>query len=179
MATKPYVTPLDEEITFEEVGLDAKALITKTDKKGIIQYASRAYIEMTKYSKLELKGSSHSIVRHPDMPETAFKEMWDTILQCRKWQGLVKNLRKDGKYYWVIVEIMAIDKDNNIIEYEPEKIEGFLAIRRQTGKLDKEKFEKDYKDLRKAELLKKKRRHTIKKWESELLEKYLEKDNNA
>ena len=81
MAVKPNVKPLDIEATFEEEGLDARALITRTDTKGIITFASHAYRQMTKYSKDELIGKRHSIVRHPLMPEAAFKEMWDTIQQ--------------------------------------------------------------------------------------------------
>ena len=83
MAVKPNVQPNWQESFFYEEGLDARALITKTDKKGIITFASPAYRAMTKYSKSELIGNPHSIVRHPFMPEQAFKEMWDTILQAQ------------------------------------------------------------------------------------------------
>ena len=171
MAVKPHVTPLDIEVTFEEEGLDAKALITKTDRNGIITYASKAYREMTKYSRKELIGKSHNIVRHPCMPEAAFKEMWDTILKGFSWMGMVKNLRKDGKYYWVIVKISPIDYEGNILQgnAKTEEIAGFLAIRRQPSREDIEKAEEYYKTIRKAELLEKKRKHTIKEWEEEYL----------
>ena len=170
MAAKPNVKPIDEEVTFSDEGIDARALITRTDKNGIITFASKAYRDMTKYSKDELIGKSHSIVRHPDMPEAAFKEMWDTILNGRRWIGLVKNLRKDGKYYWVIVKIDPIDKDGNVVE-EPEKIAGFLAIRREPSRDDIKKFDEYYKVIRKAELMDKKRRGVIKDWEEELLKR--------
>jgi len=176
MAAAPNVTPLDIEATFEEEGIDARALITRTDKRGIIIFASKAYRQMTKYSKEELIGKPHSIVRHPCMPEAAFKEMWDTILQCKRWRGLVKNLRKDGKYYWVIVKIDPIDVEGNVIENTPERIAGFLAIRREPSRTDVEKIQNYYKAIRKAELLEKKRRQVLKKWEEELLNKLWKKN---
>jgi len=178
MAVKPNVTPLDIEATFEEEGLDARALITKTDKKGIITYASKAYRAMTKYSRTDLIGKPHSIVRHPCMPESAFKEMWDTILKGFSWMGMVKNLRKDGKYYWVIVQIDPIDYEGNFLEEgaNPDEIAGFLAIRREPSREDIEKTEQLYRNIRKAELLEKKERQTIKKWEEEFLNTLLENE---
>ena len=170
MAVKPNVKPLDIEATFEEEGLDARGLITRTDKNGIILFTSKAYRKMTKYSKDELIGNHHNIVRHPLMPEAAFKEMWDTISKGRRWSGFVKNLRKDGKYYWVIVIIDPIDKDGNVVE-EPEKIVGYTAIRRKPSREDIKKYEEYYKVIRKAELMDKKRRGVIKDWEEELLKK--------
>ena len=167
MAVKPNVKPLDIEVTFEEEGLDAKALITRTDKKGIITFASKAYRDMTKYSRNELVGKPHNIVRHPCMPEAAFKEMWDMILDAKKWMGLVKNLRKDGKYYWVIVEIQGIGSNGNAVS-NPNDIESFLAIRREASREDIEKAEEYYKVMRKAELLDKKKRGIIKEWEEEI-----------
>ena len=170
MAKKPDVKVIDEEITFESEGLDAKALITKTNKRGIITFASRAYRSMTKYSKEELVGKSHNVVRHPCMPETAFKEMWDTILSCKRWVGFVKNLRKDGKYYWVIVKIEAVDKNGDIAT-SPDEIDSFVAIRREPSRKDIEKVKKDYKIMRKAELLEKKKKGFLKDWELELFER--------
>ena len=170
MATKPNVTPIYEEVTFADEGIDAKALITRTDKKGIITFASKAYRDMTKYSRDELIGKPHSIVRHPCMPEAAFKEMWETILSGKRWMGLVKNLRKDGKYYWVMVKIEGIDKNGNAVS-KPEDIEGFIAIRREASREDIQKAEEHYKIMRKAELLDKKRRGVIKDWEMEMFER--------
>jgi aerotaxis receptor len=168
MAVKPNVKPLDVEATFENEGLDARALITRTDKRGIITFASKAYRDMTKYSKEELVGKPHSIVRHPLMPEAAFKEMWDTILKGDHWEGMVMNLRKDGKYYWVIVQIDPINDRGEIVYERPDEIAGFVAVRREPTREEIEKTEELYKKMRKAELLAKK---TLKPWEKELLEK--------
>ena len=99
-------TPIDEEYTFSD-----GVIISETDLKGIITFANRKFIEISGYSKEELIGKPHSIIRHPDMPKAAFKELWDTIQTDNEWQGLVKNLRKDGRYYWVDTYIKPIYKE--------------------------------------------------------------------
>ena len=165
MAATPNVTPLWIEATFEEEGLDARALVTRTNRSGIITFASKAYRDMTKYSKDELIGSAHSIVRHPFMPEAAFKDMWDTIEKGEHWSGLVMNLRKDGKHYWVEVHVDPIDEDGNVVS-DPKKIAGYLAIRREPPKEEVKSAYNLYKNIRKTELLAKKQ---LKQWEKELL----------
>jgi len=140
MPAKPNVEPLDLEATFEDENLEARSLITRTDKRGIVTFASKAYREMTKYSKEELVGKPHSIVRHPDMPAAAFKQMWDTIKENKVWEGYVKNLRKDGKYYWVIVRIEPLyDDDGNKI--------GYTAIRKEPDRETILKMEQKYKEM--------------------------------
>ncbi len=163
---KPNVQPIDKEATFAEEGLDARALITRTDKKGIITFASKAYRYMTKYSKNELIGKPHSIVRHPMMPEVAFKEMWGTINRGEHWEGMVRNLRKDGKYYWVIVQIDPINDMGDIVYNEPENITGFVAVRREPSRQEVKEADSLYRKLRKAELLAK---TNLKEWEKEVL----------
>src|SRR5574344_482069 len=76
-------------------------LMSTTDKQGRITHCNAAFEEVSGYSKAELMGQPHSIVRHPDMPPEAFKDLWATIGHGRAWQGMVKNLRKDGRHYWV------------------------------------------------------------------------------
>ncbi len=106
-------TPVDWEVAY-----DGKVMITETDLRGVVTFANRKFIEMTGYPKEELIGSPHSINRHPDMPKSAFKEMWKLIKSAQPWQGIVKNLRKDGKYYWVDVWVQAkYDDDNKHIGY--------------------------------------------------------------
>ena len=167
MAATPNVTPLWIEATFEEEGLDARALVTRTNRSGIITFASKAYRDMTKYSKDELIGSAHSIVRHPFMPEAAFKDMWDTIEKGEHWSGLVMNLRKDGKHYWVEVHVDPIDEEGNVVS-DPKKIAGYLAIRREPSREEVKSAYNLYKNIRKTELLAKKK---LKDWEKELLKK--------
>ena len=110
--------PIDEEVLF-----DGGVMITETDTKGIITYANRKFREMTGFSREELIGSPHSINRHPDMPKGAFRGMWKIISEKKVWRGYVKNMRKDGKFYWVLVYIKPkFDDDGEII--------GFIAGRK-------------------------------------------------
>jgi len=105
--------PVDEEVFF-----DGGVMITETDTKGIITYANRKFREITGFSKKELIGSPHSINRHPDMPKGAFRAMWKTISSNKIWRGYVKNMTKDGKFYWVLVYIQPkYDCKNEIIGY--------------------------------------------------------------
>ncbi|SFV62684.1 putative PAS/PAC sensor protein [hydrothermal vent metagenome] len=110
--------PVDEEVIF-----DGGVMITETDTRGIITYANRKFREMTGFNKEELIGSPHSINRHPDMPKGAFRGMWKIISAKKKWRGYVKNMRKDGKYYWVLVYIQPKLDEN-------DKIVGFIAGRK-------------------------------------------------
>ncbi len=104
---------LDEEVLF-----DGRSLISETDLKGVITFVNRKFVEMTGYSKEEAIGQPHSILRHPDMPKAGFEGMWKVIKEGKQWEGYVKNLRKDGKYYWVIVNIIPKkDEEENIIGY--------------------------------------------------------------
>ncbi len=104
--------PIDEEYVFDH-GL----IISSTDLKGIITYANRKFCEIAGYTRDELKGKNHNIVRHPDMPKAAFQEMWDIIQSGEEWTGVVKNLRKDGKYYWVYSHIAPTINDGETIGY--------------------------------------------------------------
>ena len=104
--------PIDEEYIFEK-GL----IVSSTDLKGIITYANRKFCEIAGYSKDELVGKNHNIVRHPDMPKTAFEEVWEAIKSGKEWTGLVKNLRKDGKYYWVYTHIIPIKIEGETVSY--------------------------------------------------------------
>jgi len=110
--------PVDEEVLF-----DGGVMITETDTRGIITYANKKFREMTGFTKKELIGSPHSINRHPDMPKGAFRGMWKIISQKKHWRGYVKNMRKDGKYYWVLVYIQPkLDENGKLI--------GFIAGRK-------------------------------------------------
>ena len=80
---------------------DKYVIASKTDLKGKITYASEAFCDICGWTQDELIGKPHNIVRHPDVPKEAFKDMWDTIEDGRVWSGEVKNLKKDGGFYWV------------------------------------------------------------------------------
>ena len=93
-------TPIDEEII-----LDPKRyIVSETDEKGRITFANDYFIEVSGYSQDELMGKSHNIVRHPDMPKVVFKLLWETISKGKNINAVVKNLAKDGRYYWIFTE---------------------------------------------------------------------------
>ena len=98
--------------------VDKSYIVSKTDKKGIITFVNEQFCKISGYTKEELIGQPHSIVRHPDMPSSAFKEMWETIKSKKTWSGKIKNLKKDGSFYYVQSTINPIvDYDGNIVEY--------------------------------------------------------------
>lgn len=89
--------PKDEEIQLDP----SKYIVSKTDTRGVIQYANDYFIEVCGYTEDELIGSPHNIIRHPDMPKIMFKIMWERIQKGKDVKVLVKNLAKDGRFYWV------------------------------------------------------------------------------
>ena len=97
---------------------EAEIIISRTDLKGIITYANHIFCEISGYDDHELIGKPHSIVRHPDMPKAVFKELWESLEKTGKWEGYVKNLRKDNGYYWVYASISGVYKDGKLIEYK-------------------------------------------------------------
>jgi len=98
------------------------AITSETDIHGDIIYVSEPFIDISGYTQRELIGQNHRIVRHPDMEEKVFKEMWETITSKQVWRGEVKNLKKDGGYYWVDSIIFPI-----LNKYD--EIEGYKSIR--------------------------------------------------
>ncbi len=94
------VTPTDNQIELSS----KKYIVSKTNAKGIIEYGNDYFVEISGYSENELIGQPHSIVRHPDMPKIAFKMMWDRIKEGKNFMAIVKNMAKNGDYYWVVTE---------------------------------------------------------------------------
>ena len=98
--------------------VDSLLIVSKTDKRGIITYVNDKFCEISGYSKEELIGKPHNIVRHPDMPKELFKNLWKTIQQGEIWRGIIKNRKKDGSEYWVDAGIMPVkNHKGEIIEY--------------------------------------------------------------
>jgi len=92
--------PIDNEIKLSS----KRYIVSKTDAKGVILYGNDYFMEISGYSEKELVGKPHNIVRHPDMPKVAFKLMWDRIKEGKNFMAVVKNLAKDGSYYWVVTD---------------------------------------------------------------------------
>ncbi len=96
---------------------DGKLIVSTTTPEGVITHVNQAFIEMSGYSEDELIGAPHAILRHPDMPPAAFKDLWDTVGRGEKWQGIVKNLRKDGGYYWVKATVIPNIRHGKLMSY--------------------------------------------------------------
>ncbi|MGM0623047.1 MAG: PAS domain S-box protein, partial [Campylobacterota bacterium] len=98
--------------------VDSANIVSMTDLKGKITYVNDEFVRISGFSKEELLGSAHNIVRDPTMPKESFKQMWDTIQSGKLWRGIVKNRKKDGGYYWVDAAVNPIfDSEGNIKEY--------------------------------------------------------------
>lgn len=98
--------------------VDASAIVSKADKNGNITYVNETFCEVSGYTKEELIGKPHNIVRHPDMPKEIFKELWDTIKAKKIFKGIIKNRNKNGKDYYVASNIVPLlDINNEVSEY--------------------------------------------------------------
>ena len=97
-------------------------LVSQTDQKGVITDVNEAFIDVSGFSREELLGKSHNIVRHPDMPPVVFKDMWQALKEQIPWRGIVKNRCKNGDYYWVRAAVVPIGKEGKII--------GYMSVRR-------------------------------------------------
>ena len=93
-------------------------IVSRTDLNGKITYANETFAQISGYEIDELIGKPHNIVRHPDMPHSVFKTLWETIKRGEMWKGYVKNLRKDGGYYWVYAEVSRVFKNGVLVEYK-------------------------------------------------------------
>ena len=134
------IETLDEEFLFQ-----GRVIVSETDTKGIITYANRKFCEISGYTQEELIGQPHNIIRHPDMPKEAFSKLWSTIQSGQIWHGLVKNLRKDGQYYWVETEILPAKNENN-------EITGYVAARRSSSRKNIEETAVMYRKMKEKEL---------------------------
>lgn len=104
----------DTEVFFPE-GMGK--IVSITDVEGYITHANSSFVHMSGYSREELMGAPHYILRHPDMPKAAFKGMWDSLNTTGKWEGYVKNLRKDGGFYWVSASVFSLQRNGQLIGY--------------------------------------------------------------
>lgn len=115
---------LNLPVTATEVQFDdTQFMLTRTDLKGVITYANRDFIQVSGFSESDLVGSSHNIVRHPDMPAAAFADMWRSLKAGKPWTGLVKNRTKHGDFYWVVANATPVTENNQVV--------GYLSARRK------------------------------------------------
>lgn len=107
MAAKRPV-PVNEEIDWDK----SKTIKSKTNSKGIIDYVNDVFLDVSEYSREELIGKPHNIIRHPDMPKAIFKTLWDNLSEGTNFNAVVKNMTKSGKYYWIVTNF-DIFKDSS------------------------------------------------------------------
>ncbi len=105
----------------EQFMRDGEFIVSRTDTKGLITYVNPYFLEISGFNEAELIGTAHNIVRHPDMPPEAFKDLWDTLKAGKPWTGYVKNRTKNGDHYWVLANATPI--------FESGTITGYLSVR--------------------------------------------------
>lgn len=110
-------------------------IVSQTDVAGTVTMCNEAFIHMSGYSRDEIMGAPHSILRHPDMPKAAFADLWTTVEQGKRWSGYVKNLRRDGGFYWVYATVIPKIVDGVVVGHtsvrrEPsrDKVEELAAV---------------------------------------------------
>ncbi len=134
MRTNLPVTQREYEIPSD------RNIVSVTDLKGRITYCNSVFVEVSGFSREELLGQAHNIVRHPDMPEEAFRDLWETIRSGLPWTGIVKNRRKNGDHYWVLANATPIRAGSEIV--------GFLSVRSRAEREQIEAAEALYEKLR-------------------------------
>jgi len=150
----------------EKVMNENDFIVSKTDTKGYITYCNRIFIDMSGYTKEELIGANHNLIRHPDMPAVAFNLAWDLIKNGKEFFGFVKNLKKDGGFYWVFAYITADYDDKG-------EIIGYSSFRRKPSKTALDAITPVYKLLVDAE------KKGGMKASGELLSAFLEKNKTT
>lgn len=114
---------VNEPVTQREVTYPPEYnLLSVTKTSSHITYASKEFCDVAGYTLDELVGQPHNIVRHPDMPPEAFKDMWDFLKSGKSWMGLVKNRCKNGDHYWVDAFASPIKENGKIVEYQSVRL---------------------------------------------------------
>ncbi|MCB1915203.1 MAG: PAS domain-containing protein [Rhodocyclaceae bacterium] len=133
-----------EPTTVEKRMREHDFIVSKTDLKGRITYGNEIFIEFSGYSEQELLGAQHNIIRHPDMPRGVFRFLWSNIAEGREVFAYVKNMAKDGSYYWVMANVTPdYDAQRNII--------GYLSVRRAPKRAAVEVVDGLYRQMLEAE----------------------------
>ncbi len=120
---RPTVQPTGREVTFGEDEL----IVSKTDLAGVVTYANDVFLRVSGYSEEEIIGKPHNIIRHPDMPRAVFAICWDAISAGEEFFGYIKNMSKDGGFYWVFAHILPERNGQG-------EVTGFRSMRRCPGR---------------------------------------------
>lgn len=132
---------INQPVTQHEYSLaDGDTIVSVTDLGARIRYCNATFIEASGYTKEELLGQPHNMIRHPDMPGEAFRDMWATIRSGEPWSGLVKNRRKNGDHYWVLANVTPI--------LERGKVTGYMSVRTKPTRAEVSEVEGLYARMR-------------------------------
>ncbi len=130
-------------VTEEEFVLGSKVIYSKTDLQGIITGVNDTFVEASGWTEDELVGCPHYVLRHPHMPKAAFQDLWLSLSTKGNWSGYVKNLRKNGGYYWVHAVVHSIKRDGKVI--------GYQSVRHRITDDKKNEYEALYAKMRQSE----------------------------
>ena len=119
---------------------DGATLLSTTDAKSHMTYGNAAFVEASGFSREELRGQPHNMVRHPDMPPQAYADMWDTLKRGLSWTAVIKNRRKNGDHYWVRANATPIVRNGSLI--------GFMSVRTKPAREEIEAAEALYAKFR-------------------------------
>ncbi|MFZ5579336.1 MAG: PAS domain-containing protein [Pseudomonadota bacterium] len=137
---KNKISPTGREVLLEETDF----IVSKTDRQGRLTYANRMFMRISGFKESELIGVQHNIVRHPDMPRSVFKLLWDTISSGQECFAYVKNLCKNGDHYWVMANVTP--------DYDQKgQIVGYFSVRRRPEEGAIRIIEPLYRDMLAAE----------------------------
>lgn len=103
-----------------------RLIVSRTDTSGVITHANDAFVEISGYDRAELIGQPQCVLRHPDVPSSAYEDLWNTIQSGKKWHGYLKNLCKDGSHYWVYATVIP--------NVRKGKITGYASVRREASR---------------------------------------------
>ncbi|MCZ2090430.1 MAG: PAS domain-containing protein [Burkholderiales bacterium] len=116
-----------------------RLIISRTDLDGIITHCNEAFVEISGYERDELIGQPQSVLRHPDMPQAAYEDLWRTLRAGNKWHGYIKNLCKDGSHYWVYATAVPNKRNGQVV--------GYTSVRREPSRRKIDEAEALYKQL--------------------------------
>ena len=137
---KNKTQPTSKELVMQETDI----IVSKTDTKGRLTYGNEKFIEFSGFAEADLLGQQHNIVRHPDMPRGIFKFLWDNISQGKVLFAYVKNMSKDGSFYWVIANVTP--------DYDASgKIVGYFSVRRAVSRSAIQTIDNLYRQMLEAE----------------------------
>jgi len=139
------VKPMSVHATgVESVMKDGTTLVTKTDLRGIITYANQNFSDISEIPISGLVGKPHNLIRNPDMPRSAFFDLWNILQQGKPWRGMVKNLASSGNHYWVDANVAPRRENNEVV--------GYISIRRKPDRKTVEQAEQLYKNVREGKV---------------------------